>query len=418
MTTLDGTRPEFTIIEPALNCTMTAPKRNRDQTAGVDFERLISALKSCLPKKYESVKLHEPLFGGNEWKYLKDCLDSTVVSSIGQYVDRLEADLAKYTGMKKAVAVMNGTAALHIALTLAGTKAGDEILVPTLTFVATANAVSYTGGIPHFVDSNETTLGVDPTKLESELRRTAVLRNGRCYNKRSGRCMAGLIVAHILGHPAHLDAIHDICRRFRLFLIEDAAEAIGSLYKGKHVGHWGKLSVLSFNGNKTITTGGGGAILTNDEKLARAAKHLTTTARVPHPWRFAHDMIGYNYRLPNLNAALGCAQLEQLPAFLMQKRNLAMRYENALSGLVGLRFLKEPPFAQSNYWLNAILLDERRAADRDRILQLTNDSGISTRPLWTLMHRLPMYGQSPRAELATAESLEKRVVNLPSSPFL
>jgi len=380
-------------------------------------EQVINAIKSVL-LDYEQIALHEPCFAGNEWAYLKDCLDSGWVSSVGSYVTRFEQMLAEFTGAAYAVATVNGTAALHICLLLAGVQPGDEVLLPALTFVATANAVSYCGAVPHFVDSAPDTMGVDPRKLVDYLQDIAELRDGNCHNRITGRRISVLLPVHTFGHPVDLDALLEICRRYRLVLVEDAAEALGSLYKGRHVGTFGKLAALSFNGNKIITTGGGGAILTGDAELARLAKHLTTTAKLPHPWEFYHDRVGYNYRLPNINAALGCAQMEKLPEFINKKRALAERYSRAFAGLRGVNFFTEPPFARSNYWLNALLLDEACAGLRDMLLEETNRRGIQTRPTWRLMPELPMYGDCPDMELVVAQSLARRVINIPSSAVL
>jgi perosamine synthetase len=326
--------------------------------------------------------------------------------------------LADYTGVKQAVAVVNGTAALHICLKLVGVEHGDEVLIPSLTFIATANAVAYCGAVPHFIDCQERTLGVDPEALGRYLESIAELGSRGCINRLTGRRIKAVVPMHTFGHPVDLDPLTEICSRFQLELVEDAAESLGSYYKGEHTGTRGKVSALSFNGNKVVTTGGGGAILTNDEELGQLAKHLTTTAKVPHRWEFNHDMIGYNYRLPNLNAALGCAQLEQLPDLLKYKRALAQHYQEVFAGVAGVRFFTEPDFARSNYWLNVVLLDEEYKAERDAVLSATNDVGIMTRPVWTLMHRLPMFGECPRMELTVAESLEKRILNIPSSAFL
>ena len=387
-------------------------------SAMIDVGALVATLRRCLPEGAGGVALHAPEFGGNEWAYVKDCLDTGWVSSAGAYVDRFERELAAYCGVRRAVAVVNGTAALHVALRLAGVEPGDEVLVPALTFIATANAVAYCGATPHFVDSEARTLGMDPHALADYLERTAEIRDGVCYNRATGRPLRGVLPMHTFGHPADLDALAAVAERFHLVLVEDAAEALGSFYKGRHVGRWGRLSTLSFNGNKTITTGGGGAILTDDDALADRAKHLTTTAKRAHPWRYDHDCVGYNYRLPNLNAALGCAQLEQLPAFLERKRALAHRYATAFEAVGGVRFVTEPAFARSNYWLNALLLDEAAADQRDAILERTNAAGIMTRPVWTLMPHLPMYEACPRAELPVAERLERRLFNIPSSASL
>lgn len=384
----------------------------------LNLQSVLKALKGCLPSGRAAISLHEPAFKGNEWQYVKECLDTGWVSSVGKFVDRFEERLADYTGVKGAYAVVNGTAALHIALKIAGVEPNDEVLVPDLTFVATANAVSYCGAVPHFVDSEAKTLGVDPKKLEAWLSEISEMRSGKCFNKKTGRRIQAAIVMHTFGHPVDLDCLSEVCRRFKIELIEDAAEALGSLYKSRHVGQWGRLSVLSFNGNKIMTTGGGGAILTNDAELGNRAKHIATTAKVPHPWAFIHDQVGYNYRMPNLNAALGMAQLEQLPEFLKKKRTLAERYKEALRGLPGLAFFEEPTFAKSNYWLNAIVLDEEFKERREELISLLNENGIKARPVWTLMHKLAMYENCPKMDVSCAESLEARILNLPSSAVL
>jgi perosamine synthetase len=378
----------------------------------------LAAVRSVLGPAQGTIALHEPEFSGQEWAYVKDCIDTGWVSSVGAYVDRFERDLCAITSASHAVATSNGTAALHICLLLAGVEAGDEVLVPALTFIATANAVSYVQAVPHFVDSEETTLGVDAAALEAHLQQAAERRDGATYNRRTGARIRALVVMHVFGHPCDLDALAALAQRWHLVLIEDAAESLGASYKGRHTGNVGQLAALSFNGNKVVTTGGGGAVLTNDPALAKRAKHLTTTARVPHRWSFLHDEVGYNYRMPNLNAALGCAQLQNLPSFIARKRRLAARYEAAFAGVDGLRYLREPDGTQGNYWLNAIVLQSAQAGVRDELLAELNDVGYMSRPLWTLMHRLPMYANCPRMPLLTAESLEARVVNLPSSARL
>lgn len=385
------------------------------QNNQLNIKNLVDILRSVLADSKGSVPLHEPYFAGQEWEYVKECLDTGWVSSVGKYVDLFEEKLAEYTGVAKAVAVTNGTAALHIALVAAGVEKGDEVLVPALTFVATTNAVAYCGAIPHFVDSDFVTLGTHAEKLRLYLRANTCLRNQACYNRQTGRRIRAVIPMHTFGHPVSLDELVDVCKEFNLILVEDAAEALGSFYKGKHMGNWGLVSAVSFNGNKIITTGGGGAVLTNDREMARKIKHLTTQAKIAHRWAFYHDQIGYNYRLPNINAALGCAQIEQLPDFLASKRLLAERYQAALAGVGGVEFFREPDFAQSNYWLNAILLDEAEAAERDAVLVATNDAGIMTRPVWDLMYTLPMYQECPRMDCSIAESVARRLINLPSS---
>ena len=381
-------------------------------------DAVIEAIRSVTGANKSFLPLHEPCFSGNEWAYTRECLDTGWVSSVGKFVDRFEEDLAAYTGVKRAIAVVNGTASLHVCLLLARVKPGDEVLIPALTFIATANAVSYCGAIPHFIDSEERTLGVDPHKLAIYLEEITEQRSNGCYNRLTGRRIKAVVPMHTFGHPVDLDPLLELCQNLRIELIEDAAESLGSFYKGRHTGNWGRLTALSFNGNKIITTGGGGAILTNDEELATKAKHLTTTAKVPHRWEFNHDMIGYNYRMPNLNAALGCAQLELLSGFLTAKRDLAERYRQAFAGIPGIQFFSEPVNCQSNYWLNTLLLDGEHADQRDALLAVTNDSGIMTRPAWTLMHKLPMFAECPKMTLTVAASLERRIVNIPSSAFM
>lgn len=379
-------------------------------------EQVVAALRTVLGPR--PVMLHEPSFAGNEWLYLKECLDSTFVSSVGKFVDRFELDLASFTGAKHAVAVVNGTAALHIALKLAGVQANDEVLIPALTFVATSNAVIYCNATPHFFDSEPRTLGVDVGKLRDYLDSHTEQRAGQCINLATGRVIRAVVPMHTFGHPVDIEGLLALARDFNLALVEDAAESLGSTYKGQHTGTFGLLGTLSFNGNKTITTGGGGAILTNDSTLARNAKHLTTTAKLPHAWEYRHDEIGYNYRLPNLNAALGCAQLEQLPAMLAAKRALFQRYQTAFAVVQGVSLMTEPTHCQSNYWLQTLLLDAEHAAQRDRVLAATNAATYMTRPAWILMHELAAFKDCPRMDLSTAQSLSQRLINIPSSSSL
>ena len=381
-------------------------------------EEISSVLKTVLCKGSEPVALHEPLFEGREREYVKDCLDSGFVSSIGSYVNQFETDLSRFTGATFAAAVVNGTSALQICLKLSGVQTGDEVLIPALTFVATANAVCYCGAVPHLVDSDMDSLGVNADKLDDYLKEIAETRNRICYNKQTGRPIRALVVMHTFGHPANLDRILRVCDDHELKLIEDAAESLGSYYRNIHTGKFGKLAALSFNGNKIVTTGGGGAILTDNEELYREAKHLTTTAKLPHRWAFVHNEVGYNYRMPNLNAALGCAQLEQIEKFLCLKRALAEEYKKAFTDMPGIRFFTEPSYAKSNYWLNTLILSEENAPLRDSILEETNRRGIQTRPVWTLMSQLPMFRNCPQMDLSTAESLERRIINIPSSAKL
>ncbi|MCF8176881.1 MAG: LegC family aminotransferase [Sulfuritalea sp.] len=379
-------------------------------------QQLVSAIRTVVGPG--PVALHEPSFSGNEWQYLKECLDSTYVSSVGKFVDRFEADLAAFTGARYAVAVVNGTAALHIALKLAGVKPDDEVLIPALTFVATANAVTYCGAVAHLVDSEERTLGVDAASLRAYLGSRTEQRAGQCINRDTGKVIRALVPMHTFGHPANMDALLAVAHDFGLALVEDAAESLGSYCDGRHTGTFGMMGTLSFNGNKTITTGGGGAILTNDEGLARHAKHLTTTAKIPHTWEYRHDEIGYNYRLPNLNAALGCAQMEQLTGMLVAKRKLFQRYSAALASVAGVKLVAEPAQCRSNYWLQTLLLDAAQADQSDAILAATNEEGLMTRPAWVLMHELLPFADCPRMDLKGALSLAQRLINIPSSSRL
>lgn len=364
------------------------------------------------------VGLHEPTFEGNEWLYVKECLDSTFVSSVGKFVNRFEEDLLTYTGSKYVVAVVNGTAALHVALLLAGVKANDEVLVPALTFVATANAISYCGSTPHFVDSEDAMLGIDTVKLRKYLEAHTEQSNDGCINIATGKVIRAMVPMHTYGHPVDIDGLLSIAKDFNIVMVEDAAESLGSKYHDQHTGTFGLIGTLSFNGNKTITTGGGGAILTNDYEIARRAKHITTTAKLPHAWEFIHDEIGYNYRLPNINAALGCAQLEQLPAKLTAKRNLFKQYSEAFTLIEGAKLFVEPAHCRSNYWLQTIMLNVDQTHEREAILRATNEAGFMTRPVWRLMHQLTPFVNCPRMNLDGAESLAQRLINIPSNPSL
>lgn len=377
---------------------------------------VVGALRSVVGSS--PVALHEPSFEGNEWLYLKECLDSTFVSSVGKFVDRFEADLADYTGSKYAISVVNGTAALQIALKLAGVEANHEVLIPALTFVATANAVTYCNAIPHFVDSERKTLGIDALKLREYLQENSSQQSGFCINNNTGRVIRALVPMHTFGHPSDIEGLLSIARDFNLALVEDAAESLGSFYQGQHTGTFGLFGTLSFNGNKTITTGGGGAIITNDESLARYAKHLTTTAKIPHAWEFRHDEVGYNYRMPNINAALGCAQLEQLASKLTAKRDLFSRYRAAFADIEGVTLFKEPQNCQSNYWLQTLVLDKDESDLRNKLLEATNLMGIMTRPVWEPLNDLVPYRNSPSMDLSSTQSISSLVINIPSSPGL
>jgi len=379
-------------------------------------DSIIHALRNALGEG--NFPLHEPRFAANEQCYLQECITSTYVSSVGAYVERFEKELAAYTGARRAVVVVNGTAALQVALRLAGVQADDEVIVPALTFVATANAMKYLGAVPHFADSEEATLGLDPLALREWLKDIAEPAGDAYRNRQTGRRLRALVPIHTFGHPCDLEGLLAVAHDYRLALVEDAAESLGSRYQGQHTGTFGLLGTLSFNGNKIITTGGGGAILTNDERLADLAKHLTTTAKLSHRWDYVHDEVGYNFRMPNLNAALGCAQLEQLPEFLASKCRLFERYHAALANIDEVCLMREPSGCESNYWLQTLVLSDNVANQRDAILQATNDAGLMTRPAWRLMHQLAPYQECPRAPLSVAESLERRILNLPSSAGL
>lgn len=360
----------------------------------------------------EFIPLHAPVFVGREREYVADTIESTFVSSVGGYVDRFERDVAAYTKSPRAVATVNGTAALHIALQLAGVQPGDLVITQPLTFVATCNAITYCNAEAIFIDVDRDTLGLSPAALTAWLEEHAQLDDGgRCRTRVDGRIIRACVPMHTFGHPADLDGLVDVCKTWNLVLVEDAAESLGSLYRGRHTGTFGRLGTLSFNGNKIITTGGGGMILC-DEVLAARAKHLTTTAKKPHPFEYVHDELGYNYRLPNLNAALGCGQLEQLDDFVARKRKLASRYAAHLKDS-DLHFVAEPAGCRSNYWLNAVVCTNRQ--QRDALLSICNKQGVMARPIWTLMNHLSMYANCRRGELSNAEWLEARVVNLPSS---
>ncbi len=379
-------------------------------------DQIVQALRSVVGDA--PAPLHAPEFAGREWDYVKECLDTTFVSSVGKFVDRFEVMLAEYTGAARAVAVVNGTAALHMALLLAGVRAGDEVLVPALTFVATANAVAYCGATPHFVDCEAQSLGVDVARLRAHLTQTCDIEGGALINRATGRVIRAIVPMHSFGHIGDIAGLVALARDFGLALIEDAAESLGSHVNGQHSGTFGLVGTLSFNGNKTITTGGGGAMLFADADLAKRAKHLTTTAKQPHAWDFVHDEVGYNYRLPNINAALGCAQMEMLPQFLAEKRALHGRYLAAFAGLNGATILTEGAGRTANYWLQTLILNGDHASARDALLTATNASGIMTRPIWRLMHRLAPYITAPRMDLTCAEDLEQRIINIPSSAVL
>ncbi len=360
--------------------------------------------------------LHDPRFCGNERKYLMDAMDSNFVSSVGEYVNKFEKMVAEYTGSPFAVAAVNGTSALHISLLLSGVKADEEVITQPVSFIATCNAISYCGAKPVFVDVDRDTMGMSPEKLEEFLKENSLRKaDGFTYNNKTGRRFAAVVPMHTFGHPCRIDEIAEICEKYNIALVEDAAESMGSFYKGKHTGRFGKFGAISFNGNKIITTGGGGMILTDDEEKARLAKHITTTAKVPHRWEYRHDYTAYNYRLTNLAAALGCGQIEQLEKFVIIKRELADKCM-AFCEKNGIAFNKEPENSRSNYWLNAVILNDR--AERDEFLTFTNDNNIMTRPIWILNNKLDMYAGCQCGDLSNAQYLEDRVVNIPSSVYI
>ena len=364
-------------------------------------------------KTSEFIPLHEPRFIGNEKKYLNDCIDSTYVSYVGNYVTKFEDMVKDYTGAQFAIAMASGTLSLHIALLLSSVRRGDEVLTQSLTFVASVNAINYCGAFPVFLDSDRKTLGMSAEKLEEFLSAESYMKDdGFSYNKKTGRRISACLPVHIFGHPVDIEKIYGICIKYGIVLVEDAAESLGSFYKNKHTGTFGKFGAVSFNGNKTITTGGGGMLLTDDEAFALKAKHLTTTAKIPHRWEIAHDEIGFNYRMPNVNAAIGCAQMENIDRYLQSKRDLAHEYKEFFER-IGIEFISEPADSKSNYWLNAIILTN--AQEKNDFLEYTNTHGVMTRPVWTLMHKLPMFQGCQTSNLDAALWLEDRVVNIPSS---
>lgn len=375
------------------------------------YKSVVDFIHGLYPKE-DVVPLHAPCFLGNEKKYLNECIDSTYVSSVGKFVDRFEEMVADYTGATKAVVCVNGTNALHMALLLAGVERDDEVISQALTFVATANAISYIGAHPVFLDVDKDTMGLSPVSLRKWLEESTEIRGAYCYNKKTGRRVKACVPMHTFGHPVKIQEIQSVCAQYHIELVEDAAESIGSLYGGTHTGLFGKVGAISFNGNKTITTGGGGMLLFKDEELGKYAKHLTTQAKVPHKWAFYHDHIGYNYRMPNINAALGCAQMENLDRFVENKRETAALYQRFFEGS-DIQFFHEPANCHSNYWLNAVLLPDEKA--KDNFLSYTNEHGIMTRPVWNLMNKLPMFANCETDDLVNTYWLEQRVVNIPSS---
>lgn len=406
----------------------------------MNYNLVIDFIRSLYPNR-DFIPLHEPHFGGNEKKYLADCVDSTFVSSVGKYVGIFEEMIRDFTGAKYAIATVNGTAALHVALKLAGVQQGDLVITQPLTFIATCNAISYCGAEPVFVDIDRDTLGMSPESLEAWLASNTVILDGACYyngvhelhefhelNKVADRKsrqiseisvisgqkkISACVPMHTFGHPCRIDRITEICERYHIPVVEDSAESIGSYYKGQHTGTFGKLGILSFNGNKTITTGGGGMIITNDDELGPLAKHITTTAKKPHPWNFEHDMVGFNYRMPNVNAALGCAQMERLKDILENKRNTAHVYRDFFSQVAEIEYIPEPSDTISNYWLNVILL--KNLEEREEFLKQSNDNKVMTRPAWILMNVLDMFKKSIKADLYVSNEITAKLVNIPSS---
>ncbi|MCW8896098.1 LegC family aminotransferase [Sulfurimonas sp.] len=376
------------------------------------MQKIVDFIQDTFKTK-EFIPLHEPRFIGNEKKYLNDCIDSTFVSSVGKYVDTFEAEFAKRVSAKYAVATVNGTAALHISLLLADVTKDDEVITQPLTFIATCNAISYIGAKPIFVDVDLDTMGLSPKSLEEFLKDNCEIIGNRCINKTTKKTIKACVPMHTFGHACKIEDIKDICNEWHIALVEDAAESLGSYYNEKHTGTFGKVGAFSFNGNKIITSGGGGVIVTDDETLAKRAKHLTTTAKIPHKWEYVHDEIGYNYRMPNLNAALLVAQLEKLDDFIDSKRNLALKYEEFFSSIDDIDFIKEPENSVSNYWLQAVIVKDVK--NRDDFLDFTNKNGVMTRPIWKLMNELDMFKDCQCSNLENSKYLEQRVVNIPSS---
>lgn len=378
----------------------------------MDYSRVISFIKE-LYRTNEYVPLSVPKFIGNEKKYLEECIDTTFVSSVGKFVDRFEEMVAEYTGAKKAVVCVSGTNALHMAMMLVGVERDDEVITQALTFIATCNAISYIGAHPVFIDVDKDTMGLSPKSVKAWLEANAETKDGACFNKTTGRRIKCCVPMHTFGHPIYIDELTEVCKEWHLELVEDAAESIGSFYKGKHTGTFGKVGAISFNGNKTITTGGGGMLLFMDEELGNLAKHLTTQAKIPHRWEFRHDHIGYNYRMPNINAAMGCAQMENIEKFVLNKRETAAKYAEYFKDVDNIEFFIEPANCRANYWLNAVILKDKEA--QLEFLEQTNNNGVMTRPIWELMNRLPMFEKCQNDGLVNTIWFADRVVNIPSS---
>lgn len=382
----------------------------------ITADDFIDALQQVVGKD-KKVSLHEPDITILEKEYVSQCLDSTFVSSVGPFVTEFEQRIADYTSAKFAIALSNGTSALQVALVLAGVQPGDEVIIPALSFVATANAVVHAGAQPYFADSDSSDLGLSPESVREILEKMNG-KPGNLTNPETGRKVSAIVPMHTLGHPAKIEELAQIAEEYKVSLVEDSAESLGSFVGTRHTGTFGKLGIFSFNGNKTITTGGGGMIITNDEELGARAKHLTTTAKQQHPWKFFHDEIAWNYRLPNINAAMGVAQMQRLPGFLSEKRQIASNYQQVFKEIGGIEFLTEPEGTTSNYWLSSVRLVGDNKLMRDELLQRANEIGIQVRPLWELLSELPMYANNSRADLTTARILQESVISLPSSPVL
>ena len=383
-----------------------------------DFNKFIHFIRNIY-KTNEFIPLHEPKFIGNEKKYLNECIDSSYVSSVGKFVNLFEQKIADFTGAKYAIATVNGTAALHMSLILSDVSFDDEVITQPLSFIATSNAITYVGAKPIFIDVDLDTMGLSPEKLEHFLKnKTNLKSDGFSYNNLTGKRIAACIPMHTFGHPVRIEKIAKICSKYNIKLIEDAAESLGSFYKDKHTGTFGQLGNISFNGNKIITAGGGGCIITNDELLAKKAKHLTTTAKIPHKWEYTHDIVGYNYRLPNINAALGCAQLENIEKFIKQKRKLTQLYKSTFEKIDNIELFLEPKNAKSNYWLQCILLNNHTVKLRNVILESLNNLNLMSRPVWRPLHKLKPFRGCPKSDLYVTNDLENKMINIPSSSKL
>ena len=380
-----------------------------------EYNNIISFIRKLYKEPKEFIPLHAPTFIGNEKKYLNECIDSTFVSSVGIFVDRFEEMIADYTSVKKAIVTVNGTNAIHLALLSVGVDANTEVITQPLTFIATVNAIAYTGAKPVFVDVDLDTMGMSPKALRKWLETNVEMRLNYPFNINTNKRISAILPMHTFGHPCRIDEIAKICNEYNIPLVEDAAESLGSFYKGKHTGTFGKLGVISFNGNKTITTGGGGILLTNDEKLGNHLKHITTQAKIAHSWEYDHDYVGYNYRMPNINAAIGVAQMEKIEDILSSKRQIAKEYKRFFSDSK-IKYITEPKESISNYWLNTILFESKK--ERDNFLKFSNDNGVMTRPVWKLMNKLEIFKDCQFGDLSNSEYLEDRIVNIPSSVIL